>query len=93
MSGKSVELRHGLSYGSGDWPTSAPNTVVTQHAITALHLQNSIQTGLAELDPDRRWLVTVPNGLTAAQITTAQQLAAGASGMSVETRNSVPSLA
>ena len=65
--------------------TSAPNTVVTEHAITTLHLQNSIQTA--------GWLITVPNGLTAAQITTAQHLAAGASGMSVETRNSIPSLA
>jgi len=65
--------------------TSAPNTVVTEHAITTLHLQRSIQTA--------GWLITVPNGLTAAQITTAQHLAAGASGMSVETRNSIPSLA
>ena len=65
--------------------TSAPNTVITEHAITTLHLQSSIQTA--------GWLITVPDGLTAAQITTAQQLAAGASGMSVETRNSVPSLA
>ena len=65
--------------------TSAPNTVITEHAITTLHLQRSIQTA--------GWLITVPNGLTAAQITTAQHLAAGASGMSVETRNSVPSLA
>jgi putative ABC transport system permease protein len=65
--------------------TSAPNTVVTEHAITTLHLQSSIQTA--------GWLITVPYGLTAAQITTAQHLAAGASGMSVETRNSVPSLA
>ena len=65
--------------------TSAPNTLVTEHAITTLHLQRSIQTA--------GWLITVPNGLTAAQITTAQHLAAGASGMSVETRNSIPSLA
>jgi putative ABC transport system permease protein len=65
--------------------TSAPNTVITERAITTLHLQSSIQTA--------GWLITVPNGLTAAQITTAQQLAAGASGMSVETRNSSPSLA
>jgi putative ABC transport system permease protein len=65
--------------------TSAPNTVVTEHAISTLHLQNSIQTA--------GWLITVPNGLTPAQITTAQQLAAGANGMSVETRNSIPSLA
>jgi len=65
--------------------TSAPNTVVTEHAVATLHLQSSIQT--------TGWLITVPNGLTPAQITTAQHLAAGASGMSVETRNSVPSLA
>ena len=65
--------------------TSAPNTVVTEHAITTLHLQSTIST--------TGWIITVPNGLTPAQITTAQQLAAGASGMSVETRNSVPSLA
>jgi putative ABC transport system permease protein len=65
--------------------TSAPNTVVTEHAISTLHLQSSVQTA--------GWLITVRNGLTPAQITTAQQLAAGASGMSVETRNSIPSLA
>jgi len=65
--------------------TSAPNTVVTEHAITTLHLQNSVQIG--------GWLITVRSGLTPAQITTAQQLASGASGMSVETRNSIPSLA
>jgi putative ABC transport system permease protein len=65
--------------------TSAPNTVVTEHAISTLHLQGSVQTA--------GWLITVPNGLTPAQITTAQQLAAGAAGMSVETRNSIPSLA
>jgi putative ABC transport system permease protein len=65
--------------------TSAPNTVITEHAITTLRLQSSITTA--------GWLITVPNGLTAAQVTRAQQLAAGASGMSVETRNSIPSLA
>jgi putative ABC transport system permease protein len=96
----------GNNGGSGQWPcppgscianppvqeisqlpsgTSAPNTVVTEHAISTLHLQSSVQTA--------GWLITVPNGLTAAQITTAQHLAAGASGMSVESRNSIPSLA
>ena len=66
--------------------TSAPNTVVTEHAISTLHLQGSIQLN--------GWLITVPGGLTPAQITTAQQLAAGAPGnMGVETRNSIPSLA
>lgn len=92
--------------GSGQWPcpagtcvasppiqetsqlpsgTSAPNTVITEHAVTTLRLQSSVQTA--------GWLITVPDGLTGAQITTAQQLAAGAPGMSVETRNSIPSLA
>jgi len=64
--------------------TSAPNTVVTEHALAALHLQKSVRTA--------GWLLTVPGGLTPAQITAAQQLAAGAAGMSVETRNSIPSL-
>jgi putative ABC transport system permease protein len=64
--------------------TSAPNTVLTERAITTLHLQGSVSTA--------GWLVTVPNGLTAAQITNAQRTAAAA-GLSVETRNSIPSLA
>ena len=64
--------------------TSAPNTVVTEHAIATLHLQESVGTV--------GWLIQVPNGLTAAQVTNAQRTAA-ASDMSVETRNSIPSLA
>jgi putative ABC transport system permease protein len=64
--------------------TSAPNTVVTEHAITTLHLQTSA--GI------EGWLVQVPNGLTATQVTDAQRIAAAA-GMGVETRNSIPSLA
>jgi putative ABC transport system permease protein len=59
--------------------------VITEHAITALHLQSSITTA--------GWLIQAPHGLTAAQITNAQQLAAGASGTSIETRNNIPSLA
>jgi putative ABC transport system permease protein len=64
--------------------TSAPNTVLTEHAITALHLQKSVQTS--------GWLIQLPNGLTATQVTDAQRIAAAA-GMGVETRNSIPSLA
>ena len=64
--------------------TSAPNTVVTEHAITTLHLQESVGTV--------GWLIQVPNALNAAQVTNAQRTAA-ASDMSVETRNSIPSLA
>ena len=63
--------------------TSAPNTVVTEHAIAALHLQSSLTTS--------GWFIQAPGGLTAAQITGVQQ-AAAAAGMSVETRNSIPSL-
>jgi putative ABC transport system permease protein len=64
--------------------TSAPNTVVTEHAITTLHLQHPIT--------PVGWLIQVPNGLTAVQVTNAQRIAAAA-GMGVETRNSIPSLA
>jgi putative ABC transport system permease protein len=64
--------------------TSAPNTVVTEHAITTLHLQKSV--GI------EGWLIQVPNGLTATQVTDAQRIAAAA-GMGIETRNSIPSLA
>jgi putative ABC transport system permease protein len=64
--------------------TSAPNTVVTEHAITTLHLQTSVQAS--------GWLIQVPNGLNATQVTDAQRIAA-AGGMRIETRNSIPSLA
>jgi putative ABC transport system permease protein len=64
--------------------TSAPNTVVTEHALSALHLQDSVSTA--------GWFIQLPNGLTAAGIRNAQQ-AAAAAGMTVETRDSIPSLA
>ena len=63
--------------------TSAPNTVVTEHAVATLHLQSSISPS--------GWFIQVPKGLTAAEIRSIQQTAAAA-GMSVETRNSIPSL-
>jgi putative ABC transport system permease protein len=63
--------------------TSAPNTVVTEHAVQTLHLQSSISTS--------GWLIQVPGGLTASEIRGAQQAAAAAE-MTVETRNSIPSL-
>jgi putative ABC transport system permease protein len=66
--------------------TSAPNTVVTEHAITTLHLH--VQNGVNAVG----WLIQVPDGLTAVQVTNAQRIAAAA-GMGVETRNSIPSLA
>lgn len=64
--------------------TSAPNTVITEHAVSEYHLAAGVQTA--------GWLITMPKGLSAAQIARTQQIAAGSSGMSVETRNSVPSL-
>jgi putative ABC transport system permease protein len=64
---------------------SAPKTVITQHATTALRLQSSITTA--------GWLIQASADLTTAQITSAQQLAAGANGMSIETRSNIPSLA
>ena len=62
--------------------TSAPNTVITEHAIQTLGLQGSVSaTG---------WFIQAPNNLTAAQITNAR-LTAAAHGMSIETKNSIPS--
>jgi putative ABC transport system permease protein len=63
--------------------TSAPNTVLTEHAIRTLHLQSAVSVV--------GWFVQAPAALTAADIRSAQQ-AAAAAGLSVETRNSIPSL-
>ncbi len=63
--------------------TSAPNTVITEHAIRQLGLASSITT--------QAWLIQAAQPLTASQIHSAQQ-AAAAAGTSVETRNSIPSL-
>jgi putative ABC transport system permease protein len=60
--------------------TSAPNTVITEHAVHQLGLHPDV-TG---------WFVQTPHPLTAAQIKSAQQ-AAAAANMTVETRSSVPS--
>jgi putative ABC transport system permease protein len=64
--------------------TSAPNTVITEQAIRALGLQASIS--------GDGWLIQTPNPPTAAQITNAR-LAAAAAGLTIETRNSIPSSA
>jgi putative ABC transport system permease protein len=64
--------------------TSAPNTVITEHAVAELGLGRSVSvTG---------WLIQAPHGLTAAQISSAR-LTAAAKGMSIETRSSAPSSA
>ena len=62
--------------------TSAPNTVITEHAIHALGLQTSAS----------GWLIQTPHPPTAAQITNAR-LTAGAAGMTIETKSSTPSSA
>ncbi len=61
--------------------TSAPNTVVTEHAIHALGLQVSAS----------GWLIQAPHDPTAAQITGAR-LTAAAAGMTIETKSSSPIL-
>jgi putative ABC transport system permease protein len=62
--------------------TSAPNTVITEHAITALGLHTSVS----------GWLIRAAHPPTAAQITDAR-LTAAAAGMTIETKSSTPSSA
>jgi putative ABC transport system permease protein len=62
--------------------TSAPNTVITEHAVRQLHL--TITTA--------GWLIQTPGSLTASQISTAQHTAA-ATALTVEARNSIPTSA
>jgi putative ABC transport system permease protein len=60
--------------------TSAPNTVITEHAVRALGL-HAVPDG---------WLIQSPNPPTAGQITRARAAAAKA-GMTAETKSSIPS--
>src|SRR5215469_13057060 len=62
--------------------TSAPNSVITEHAVHQLGL-STYTSG---------WLIQAPNPLTAAQINNAR-VSVGAANLSVETKNSVPSSA
>jgi putative ABC transport system permease protein len=64
--------------------TSAPNTVITEHAIHALGLGASVSA--------QGWLIQAPHPPTAAQITNAR-LTAAVAGMTIETKNSAPSSA
>jgi putative ABC transport system permease protein len=64
--------------------TSAPNTVVTEHAISTLGLRAGISAD--------GWLIQTPSPPTAAQITNAR-LTAAAAGLTIETKNSIPSVA
>jgi putative ABC transport system permease protein len=61
--------------------TSAPNTVITEYAVSRYHLQTHLS----------GWLIQAPAPLTARQINAAQQLARS-SGVTVETESSNPSL-
>jgi putative ABC transport system permease protein len=61
--------------------TSAPNTVITEHAMRQLRFTATTA----------GWLIQAPGGLTATQITNATQTAAAA-GASIETVNNIPSL-
>ncbi len=62
--------------------TSAPNIVLTEHAIHVLGIENTVQTGA--------WLIESAHPFTAAQIQGAQTTAAAA-GMTVENKNDEPS--
>jgi len=62
--------------------TSAPNTVITEHAVHQLHLQVSTS----------GWLIQGAHPLTAAQINSTQRTAAAAA-MTVETKNDQPTSA
>jgi len=61
--------------------TSAPNTVITEHAMRTFGF-TATTVG---------WLIQAPSGLTATQITNARQTAAAA-GLTIETVNNIPSL-
>ena len=60
--------------------TSAPNTVITEHAMRTYNLTATTA----------GWLIQAPGGLTVTQITNARQTAVGA-GASIETVNNIPS--
>ena len=62
--------------------TSAPNVVISEHAIHQLGLHTSVA----------GWLVQTDHPLSATQITAARRLANG-SGLSIETKNDAPSSA
>ena len=64
--------------------TSAPNTVITEHALSTLGLRAGVAAD--------GWLIQMPNPPTAGQITNVKHTAAAA-GLSIETKNSIPSVA
>ena len=64
--------------------TSAPNTVITEHAVRTLHLAHGLSVA--------GWLIQAPHPPTAAQISDARLTAASA-GLTIETKSSAPSSA
>ena len=62
--------------------TSAPNTVITEHAIDEYGLQSQLSL--------QGWLIITPQTITAAQIDSVR-LAAASAGMTIETKNDQPS--
>jgi putative ABC transport system permease protein len=80
---KSGVLNHPVIQGLSTLPTGvhAPNTLITEHAVHALGLSSSIST--------YAWLAQSAEPLTAAEIHSAQAVAATA-GLSLETRNDQP---
>ncbi len=71
------KIQYASSLPSG---TSAPNTVITEHAIRRLHLQTSLA----------GWFIVTNHPPTAAQIRNARFIAAEVSGISIETKSSSP---
>ena len=59
--------------------TSAPNTVITEHAVHQLHLTTTTA----------GWLIQTPGSLTPGQVSAAER-AAVAAGLAVESRDSIP---
>jgi putative ABC transport system permease protein len=62
--------------------TSAPNTVLTEHAMKTLHLRGT--------STNQGWIIQTSQPLSASQISQAQS-AAGAAGLSAESKNDAPS--
>jgi putative ABC transport system permease protein len=85
---KTDALRHTVIQGLSALPRGvhAPNTLITEHAIHALGISSSA------IGQPIGWFVNAPEPLTAAEIHSAQAVAATA-GLSIETKNDQPTSA
>ncbi len=61
--------------------TSAPNTVITEHAVRALHLSTFVA----------GWFVQSPQPISASELAGTRVLAAAGGGLSIESKNDIPS--